>query len=270
MAQCPKCGKKLRVADWRQNCPHCGVNMIYYGSNDRLMAETEAAEIEHAKFQPSIDRAKAAFFGSPQAIARVVLSVLPIGALFLPLLTTGEAGAAYNAIGVYQTVSEADLGGLANMALGGDKLPLALFCLLFSAVMILVCLICLVMSLGPRGKTRNLILNLLLTGSGTAAAVLGVAAGGRLGIGGYLYLLLTAAITVYNLILAKKGLPVKHTVCLIGGLPSEEYFDLVASGASELEIRKRMVTALTAMQEEVRRKAAEEEAKAEAERQARK
>ena len=61
-------------------------------------------------------------------------------------------------------------------------------------------------------------------------------------------------ILVYNLYLAKKGLKIKHTVCYIGGLPSEEYFGYIEQGMSDLEIRKKMVEALTAMQEEVREK----------------
>ena len=67
---------------------------------------------------------------------------------------------------------------------------------------------------------------------------------------------------VYNLVLAKKGLPVKYTVCLIGGLPSDEYFAMVEQGVSDLEIRKKMVAALEKMQEDVRAKAAEAEQKA--------
>ena len=76
---------------------------------------------------------------------------------------------------------------------------------------------------------------------------------------------LYAALLVYNLYLAKRGLPIKKTVCYIGGLPSDEYFALVEQGVSELEIRKRMVEALTKMQEETLAKAAEAEEKARAE-----
>ena len=47
-----------------------------------------------------------------------------------------------------------------------------------------------------------------------------------------------AALLVYNLYLAKRGLPIKKTVCYIGGLPSDEYFAYVQQGLSELEIRK--------------------------------
>ena len=258
MANCPKCGKKLRIYHWRPECPFCGVNMVYYNSNDRMLAETEKAEIEHAHSQPGIDRAKAAFFGSPQAIARIVLSALPIGALFLPLGRMPQADAgSFNAIGVYQHVSDAGLGSPFD-----EALDLALLLLLISASMILFGLICLPMSLGRHGKLRNLIINLLQLGSAAASAVIFALHGGTLLAGAFVYLSLFALLLVYNLVLAKKGLPVKHTVCYIGGLPSDEYFRMKEEGVSELEIRKKMVEALTVMQEEARAKEAREEAEA--------
>ena len=84
-ATCPKCGGKLKLTDWRPNCPHCGVNMVYYGMEERLLLDADKAEAEHARTQPRIDRLKAAFVGSKLAIARIVFSVLPIAALFLPI-----------------------------------------------------------------------------------------------------------------------------------------------------------------------------------------
>ena len=260
MANCPKCGKKLRLYHWRPECPFCGVNMVYYNSNDRMLAETEQAEIEHAHSQPRIDRAKAAFFGSPLAIARIVLSVLPIGALFLPL--GGTASATYNAIRIYQYIDDAGFDSILDGAFSGNAAALSLLLLLFSSVMIFVCLICLPMSLGRHGKARNLILNLLLFGSAAAGAVAFAVYGGKLLIGAFVYLLLLLAILAYNLVLAKKGLPIKHTVCYIGGLPSDEYFKMKEDGVSELEIRKKMVEALTVMQNEARAKEAQEEAEA--------
>lgn len=257
MANCPKCGKKLHIYHWRAECPFCGVNMVYYKSNDRMLAETEQAEIEHAISQPRIDRAKAAFFGSSPAIARIVLSVLPIGALFLPLgLLPYSISAPFNAIGVYKHIADSGVGSV------GDPLGLSLLLLLFSAVLWLVCLICLPMSLGPHGKARNLILNLLWFGSAAASAVNFALRVGTLQFGAFVYLFLILAVLVYNLVLAKKGLKIKHTVCLIGGLPSEEYFKMKEEGVSELEIRKKMVEALTVMQNEARAKEAQEEAEA--------
>lgn len=277
MATCPKCGKKLRLYHWRPECPACGVNMIYFASNERLLAETEKTEIEHAKFQPKVDRAKAAFFGSPWAIARIVLTVLPWACLMLPLgrLVNQEYVLSFNAVNVYQYLSGQGFGAVFSAALKGELLPLSVALLLVSAAMVLVCLICSVMSLGKHGKARNLILNLIQTGSAVGAAVcfsladiraaLPDYSSGDLRWGGFVYIGLLAALLVYNLYLAKRGLPVKKTVCYIGGIPSDEYFQYVEQGMSELEIRKKMVEALTKMQDEVRAKAAEAEEKARAE-----
>ena len=78
-ATCPKCGGKLRLIDWKPNCPHCGVNMVYYGMEERLLLDADKAEAEHARTQPKVDRIKAATVGSPLAIARLVISLIPIG-----------------------------------------------------------------------------------------------------------------------------------------------------------------------------------------------
>ena len=115
MARCPNCNKKLHLTDWKQYCPHCGVNLIYFKSNERLLAESEKAEIEHAKHQPGIDRAKASFFGSPPAIARVVISALPLAALFLPLCKISDKN--INAISIYKYISDAGFGTIIGKAL---------------------------------------------------------------------------------------------------------------------------------------------------------
>ena len=133
MAQCPNCGRKLHLYNWKPDCPDCGVNMVYFKSNERLLAETEAAEIAHAKSQPSIDRAKSSFLGSPIAISRSVLSALPLAALFLPLFKNAQGSV--NAIGVYKLVGGLDFGKALS-----DPFTLGVVLLLASAVMILVCM----------------------------------------------------------------------------------------------------------------------------------
>lgn len=277
MATCPKCGKKLRIYNWRPECPACGANMVYYESNERLLAESEKTEIEHAKFQPRVDRAKAAFFGSPWAIARIVLTLLPLPALMLPLcrVWNQEYVLPVNAVNVYSYLSQKGFGNVFSGAAKGDLLSLSAALLLVSVVMVPVCLICSVMSLGKHGKARNLILNLIQTGCGAGAIVCFALAdipaslkeftAGRPAWGAFVLCGLYAALLVYNLYLARRGLPVKKTVCYIGGLPSDEYFAYVEQGMSDLEIRKKMVEALTKMQEEALAKAAEAEAKARAE-----
>lgn len=262
MAQCPKCGGRLRLYHIKPECPYCGVNMVYYNANARLLAETEAAEIAHARAQPGVDRAKAAAIGSPQAVARLVLSALPLGALFLPLANAAPAGEPHtvNAVDLYTFFSQTDLRSLPARIFGGDAGAGAAVLTLLCAVLLLWNLIALPFSLGPHGKTRDRIRQAALAGFGTGAALCVAADQTRtLAFGGYLCVGLLFALLLYNLFLQKTGLPVRYTPCLIGGLPSERYFELKNAGAPESAIRREMVEALTLMQEQTRQKAAEDE-----------
>lgn len=270
MAQCPKCGETLRLYQWRPECPHCGVNMVYYDSNGRLLKETEQAEIEHAKSQPRIDRLKAATIGSPQAIIRLILSVLPLGALFLPLGGLYSGQLTINAISMYKHLSNMGIDTVLYRAVKKmiPELPLAM--MMICVVSVILHLFCLTASLGKHGKSRNLLLNLLMLFSGSDAIRLFMInhkqTGAVLDWGSYVLIGLLVVILIYNIVLAKVGLPIKKTPCYIGGLPSDEYFAMVGSGVSDLEIRKKMVEALTAMQEDVFRRAAEERDAQEAQR----
>ena len=60
--------------------------------------------------------------------------------------------------------------------------------------------------------------------------------------------------------IARKGTPVKYKQCYVGGIPSEQYFELVKKGTSKEEIRKIMSEALDAIDA---KKAAEEAKKLE-------
>ncbi len=84
---CPKCNYKLKLTDWRPECPKCGVNVMYYGIEDRLREEADRAEYQHAKSQPKYDRLKFSLIGHPLAIVRIVLGLLPIVATLLPMGT---------------------------------------------------------------------------------------------------------------------------------------------------------------------------------------
>lgn len=95
MANCPKCNAKLKITDWRPECPHCGVNMLYYGMEEGLVADAEKAEAEHAKFQRALDRVKASIVGGPLQICRIIFAILPVAALFLPLAKLNIADAPY-------------------------------------------------------------------------------------------------------------------------------------------------------------------------------
>ena len=86
MANCPKCGYKLRMIDIKAECPKCGVNLLYYNQQERLALDADKAEEEHINFQPKIDRVKFSFVGTKLSIVRLIMLFVPIGMLFLPLV----------------------------------------------------------------------------------------------------------------------------------------------------------------------------------------
>lgn len=168
MATCPKCGYKLKLKDYKPECPSCGVNLIYYNMEERLAADADKAEAEHIQFQPRIDRLKAAFIGSKMAVVRIICSLLPIGMLFLPLCKI-EVGLPYSPI--KSTVSiltiamdvVASLNFDALLKLFGSEVigkamifyALAIVTLLLAAVIAIVNLLFLMLSASPRGLKRN-------------------------------------------------------------------------------------------------------------------
>ncbi len=269
MAKCPKCGRKLTLFDWRPNCPGCGINLVYYGMEERLLQEADAAEAEHAKLQKRIDRLKASFVGSKLTIARIFLSILPIAALLLPLCSVTYSGpfieqttTNVNAIEIYNLVSSLDFDALFTM-IGSSLLGTsfigyagALVCILLSLVFVIVSLVMLMLACSPKGNPRNITLNCITILLATASAVLftvfsnGITAvfpefvSGKLGIGIFVYIALLVVLLVMNIVIAKKGVDVKYKQCFVGGIPAEEYFELVEKGTDIDVIHEMMAKAL--------------------------
>lgn len=285
MANCPKCGRKLTLFDWRPNCPECGVNLVYYGLEEKLLDEADAAEAEHAKLQKKIDRLKAAFIGSKLTIVRIFLSILPIAALLIPLCEIsfkapfmGEKTTAVSLITLIDVFSNLDFDALLAM-LGSAALKTtfigyagALVTLALSLVFVIVSLLALMAACGKRGNSRNITLNSIAIAFAVASIVFfsvfssnGAAAfagylSGKIGAGIFVYIGMLCLLLGLNIFLAIKGTPVKYKQCLVGGLPSELYFELVEKGTPKEEIRAMMNKALDEIEA---KKAAEEDAKAE-------
>lgn len=279
MAKCPKCGRRLTLFDWRPNCPGCGINLVYYGMEERLMDEADAAEAEHAKTQKHIDRLKASFIGSKLTIVRIILSILPIAALMLPLCSVTYSGpfieqttTSVNAISIYNLVSSLDFDALFTMI--GSKLlgtsfigyAGALVCLLLSLVLIIVSLLMLTMACGPKGNPRNITLNVITIALAIGSVVFfSIFAknisvifpefiSASLGFGIFVYIAAIAALLAINIIIAVKGVNIKYKPCFVGGIPAEEYFELVKNGVSKEEIRAKMIEALQEKEETVAEK----------------
>lgn len=274
MAKCPKCGRKLTIFDWKPNCPDCGVNLVYYGMEERLMAEADAAEAEHARTQKKMDRLKASFIGSPLTIIRIVLSILPIAALLLPLADitfTGpfiaERTSTIDLLKLIDFIPNLDFGGLflmmgssvAEIATGFIGLFGSLAALLVSAVMLIVSLLMLTMSCGKLGNFRNITFNVLAIISAVASPIIyhfvfaknmtaafdGFVKGASVQWGAYVYIALIVLLLVINIVLAVKGINVKYKQCYVGGIPADEYFELVKKGTDTEIIHKMMAEALS-------------------------
>lgn len=285
MAKCPKCGRKLTLFDWKPNCPDCGVNLVYYGMEERLLDEADAAEAEHAKLQKRIDRLKASFVGSKLTILRIILSVLPIATLLLPLCSVTYSGpfieqttTNINAIELVNLVSSLDIDALLTM-LGSGIVGTsfigyagALVCLLLSVVFIIISLLMLTLACSPKGNPRNITLNIITIALAAASPILfnvfatNISAvfpdfiSGKIGFGIFVYIAALALLLAINIIIAVKGVEVKYKQCFVGGIPAEKYFELVEKGTDKAVIRQMMTEALEKQTEE--KEEVKEEAKA--------
>ena len=84
MANCPKCGHKLKLTDLSQFCPECGVNMRFVGFEENFYREAKYAELSQANVKVKFKRFKAAFLGSKLTVARLCSALLPVLALLVP------------------------------------------------------------------------------------------------------------------------------------------------------------------------------------------
>lgn len=279
MASCPKCHTHLRMIDWKQSCPHCGANIVIYDLQERLMQDADKAEVQYYHFQKKVDRLKGAFVGSKLAIARIFTCILPLAAIFLPLIKgkISEPLVPFegnlSAITLYNMFESLDFGVLKGLLAGETKaaataLAVAIVGLLASLVLLVVNFLCLMIACSPRCKPRGAILNGLLLAA-TLTSLISFAlipANGfidaKLGIGSFLYLALVLVDVGINLyILFIKPIEITHKQCYVGGIPIEEYFELQNNGATQEELRAEMYRRLTIIQEQ---KEAELKAKEEA------
>lgn len=290
MSKCPKCGYKLKLTDIKPNCPKCGINLVYYGMDERLTAEADAAEVEHAALQKKIDRLKASFAGSKLAVLRIFLSLLPIGALMLPLCTVNYSGpfieqtaSNVNAISLYNLVSSMDFDALFTMlgsALVGKGFIayfISLVSILLSAVFVVIALIALCAACGPKGGSRNIANNLvsiiLAVVSGFSfkifaseiSAVFPEFFSAKLQYGLLVYIIALVLLLAVNIVLAKNKINVKYKECFVGGIPADEFNELLANGTPIEELHARMDVILAEREakrrEELAKKAAELKAK---------
>lgn len=284
MAECPKCNEHLKLTDWKQNCPHCGANIVLYDLQERLMTEADKAEVQYYHFQKKIDRIKAAFIGSKLSIVRIFTSLLPIAALFLPIvkIKLNEPFAPFDgklgALDIYNMFENLDLGVFSTlMSQDSTKVPAILFgistvLLLLSLVIMLVHFVSLIGAYSKNGKKLVYTLDIIYLAFVVTAAVCFVVIpendviSGSLHIGTFVYLLLVAVNFTVDILVYREKIEIKHAQCYVGGIPIEEYFEMLENNVPHDKIRAEMYERLTAMQLEkeakLEEKAKQEEEKA--------
>ena len=237
MANCPKCGYKLRMIDVKAECPKCGVNLLYYNQQERLALDADMAEEEHIKMQPKIDRIKFAFVGTKLSIVRLISFLIPIGVMFLPLASV-NVDMPWNTIDknisilnvVMDIIMNLKFDILIDMIKGSDLTRVAFIFYAAAIIFILLAAVFAILNIpfdavscSPKGFKRNV----TLSSCGIVFTVLGIVSflifnsqlskafggiySGSIGIGGFLVILGFAIIIVVNILIKKQNVPVKYT-----------------------------------------------------------
>ncbi len=257
---CPKCNYKLKITDWKPECPKCGVNVMYYGIEDRLREEADRAEYQHAKSQPKFDRLKFSLIGHPLSIVRIVLGLLPIVATLLPMGTVNyilpylEKSTGVNLISIITFIVDNGFDVDLLLKLLGSELvgsgmiywAVAIVALVLMVVLTLVAFFLLTMSCGKRGFQRNIafpitgivlstvaFVSYILMVNNLTAALPGIFTGTVNPLAYIFNVLLFVAIIVVNVIYKKKNIPVKYKDVSEFLLPYNERPSTIAKKAEE-------------------------------------
>lgn len=237
MANCPKCGYRLRLIDVKAECPKCGVNLVYYNHQERLAEDADMAEEEHIRFQPKIDRVKFAFVGTPLSIVRLVLLLIPIGMLFLPLANI-SVNLPFSEINTSVSVLNLAMDVVANMKfdilfdmIAESSLTRGIFiCYIVSILFVFVAAIFAILNIpfdavscSEKGFKRNVTLSACGIGASIISIIsflvfnsqltskFGAMYEGSIGIGMFLAIVGFVAIIIVNILIKKQNKPVKYT-----------------------------------------------------------
>lgn len=87
MARCPHCNYKLKLIDFKAECPVCKVNIPNYNWEERLDEDAINSERSFASFRRKTSAFKNAFLGTKLRIARLVLTFAPLLFFLFPMFT---------------------------------------------------------------------------------------------------------------------------------------------------------------------------------------
>ncbi len=256
MANCPKCGYKLKITDISQYCPKCRVNMRFYGFEENFYREAKTAELSQAGILCKIRRLKTAFIGSKMTIARLAVMILPALAMLLPagdvqiMLPYKTENIPFSIIGLVNLFTTDDFNYIMSMSdssfAGGDfsKLRLALFgyiaAALFAVVVLLTSILCFISVKNMQKITSaaaglgiiSSIASMIIIGVFVSSVKKSVVISAKSGFGMILLILMFGVVLAVNLILSIKGIKVEYDE---GMLERAEIYKKVKAGEISID-----------------------------------
>lgn len=167
---CPKCGKKISPFYFKETCPGCNVNLLYYKLDERLEADAKESQRQIDNINKFVDTIKSSTISSPVLIIRLVLFFTPLASMCLPV---------YNDISLI-TIIKSVIGSEFNF----NDVLLPVISMGLIVVLSLVVIISSLFSSTKNGLLRNIIFSVLNT---AVLFVFGVIIGG-VGAGWYVTL----------------------------------------------------------------------------------
>lgn len=256
MANCPKCGYKLKITDISQYCPECKVNMRFYGFEENFYREAKIAELSQAGILCKVRRLKSAFIGSKMTIARLIVMLLPVAALLLPagnaqiVLPYKVAEIPLSILGVVNLFTSGDLNYIMSMTgssfAGAEftKLQLALFgflaVALFAVLVLLTSILCFISVKNMQKITSAVaslgiisgVVSMIITGSFVSSVKDSPIVSGSSGFGMILVMAMFGVVLAINLILSIKGIKVEYDE---GMLERAEIYKKVKAGEVSID-----------------------------------
>ncbi len=279
MAVCPKCRQKLKLTDWGQNCPHCGVNMRFYNFEENFYREAKMAELSAAKVSIKIKRLKGAFVGGALPVARLSVLLLPLLSVLVPVLQFSlklpftEKSYALSGIGIYNMFSDQTLPYVLSMAddpfngtvfralrsvlfaeAGAAVFGLLVFlmsALCFISIRKMSVILCAVSALGMADSAALLVTAVRFCSSCSVQSQ--PVLNGSMSFGAVVTFLMFAVVFVLNILVAVKGVKIEYGE---GDLERAEIAKKIKSGELKLEDLPQPIveTAETrAIEEEIRK-----------------
>ena len=160
MSNCPKCNEKLSPFYFKQTCPKCGANLLYYNLEENLKQDAQIADKEWGAVDTLLNGIKVSAVGSPIAILRTLSYFVSVVLLLIPCYVVTELP--IEKVSLLSLIKMLVSGDLQFGTILSDKTLLLCFAAFVSVVLIgLVSLILSLFSYTKNGFKRNVALTII-------------------------------------------------------------------------------------------------------------